>query len=29
MLLQGTAELGMTHNQCLELLEGVKDTIGF
>lgn len=29
MLLPGAAELGMTHSQCLELLESVEDTIGF
>jgi hypothetical protein len=29
MLLPGAAELGMTHSQCLELLESVEDTIDF
>lgn len=29
MLLPGAVELGMTHSQCLELLESVEDTIDF
>ena len=29
MLLPGAEELGMSHSQCLELLEGVEDTIDF
>lgn len=29
MLLPGAEEQGMTHNQCLELLESVEDTIDF
>jgi len=29
MLLPGAEELGMTHSQCLELLESVEDTIAF
>ena len=29
MLLPGAEEQGMTHSQCLELLESVEDTIDF
>ena len=29
MLLPGAEELEMSHSQCLELLEGVEDTIDF
>lgn len=29
MLLPGAEELGMTHNQCLELLESTEDTLDF
>lgn len=29
MLLPGAEELGMTHSQCLELLESIEDTIDF
>jgi hypothetical protein len=29
MLLPGAEALGMTHSQCLELLEGVEETIDF
>ena len=29
MFLPGAAELGMTHSQCLGLLESVEDTIDF
>jgi hypothetical protein len=29
MLLPGAEQLGMNHNQCLELLEGVEDTLNF
>lgn len=29
MLLPGAEALGMTHNQCLELLESAEDTLDF
>lgn len=29
MLLPGAGELGMTHSQCLELLERVEDAVDF
>lgn len=29
MLLPGAEELGMTHSQCLALLESVEDTVDF